>query len=140
MRDKQKSTRLLYLLIGTLLIFSLITIGTIVLKSNNNNSPCIPETPERIGQVPVSARWIGGCDGGLWYNIIEESPKEKKYLIGIYFDYNGELIIEKEFYLKSNCSFKNKEQLYNSIIDYDFFTIKTKNIDCSLYPVDNKRE
>lgn len=103
---------------------------------DSNNKPCIPEIPEKFGQIPPSARWIGGCDGGFWYHILDVDAVQKKYRIGIYYDHNGKLIVEDNFYISDDCGkiYQNKDDLYMAIIDYDFSIILTQNQSCYLIP------
>jgi hypothetical protein len=60
--------------------------------------------PERPEPVPKTAIWSGGCDGGIWIELVE--IKENKYRFRIYLDWNGELLMDADFKLK-NCKTYN---------------------------------
>ena len=128
--------------VGIVVFLIIFVFGFLYYQWEVNPKPCVPEIPEKIGKVPSSAKWIGGCDGGHWYDIVDMNSVEKKYRIGIYYDYNGELIVEKEFYQGDSCltHYSDEKQLYSVILDYDFFSIHIKDSDCHLMPVDNKTE
>lgn len=134
--------KILKIILLSVFVLAFAIFGFVFYKWSTNSSPCIPETPKRLGMVPTSAEWIGGCDGGKWFNIIEINSDENRYKIAIYYDYSGELITEKDFYKESNCTkeYLLKKDLLSDILDYDFFEIHMKIKDCHLLPVDNKNE
>jgi len=100
-----------------------------------DTSKCIPEIPERINQIPETARWIGGCDGGHWYIINKMQPNENRYEIAIYFDYNGELYVNEIFKCQCQQIYNSREELFEKILYYEG-EIKMRG-DCDLIPVGN---
>jgi len=129
------------------IIISLIIIVTIlslitgyIFYNWSKGKPCIPEIPDRIGKIPETAKWIGGCDGGYWFDIVEINTIENICRIKIFYDYNGELISDKYYKLQAECKtkFNNESELINAILGYDFETIHTKNPKCELIPVHQK--
>ena len=47
------------------LFITMIFIIIIIIVAIFYNKPLSP--PERIGDIPINAFWVGGSDGGLWY-------------------------------------------------------------------------
>ena len=142
MANRRRILKITAGVIGGFLLLLLLLAGVIIYKWETNTTPCVPDIPERIGQVHETAKWIGGCDGGHWFDVVEVDAKNNRYLIGIYFDYNGKLIAQKYFSLKAECPkpYQDKEAVYSAILYYDFFEITTKGTDCNLLPVDNTTE
>lgn len=134
--------KILRIVLLSIMFIGFVLFGIVFYIWKTDTSPCIPDIPKRIGEVPNTAEWIGGCDGGNWFNITEIKPNSNKYKVGIYYDYNGKLIVEKYFYIESTCvkKYLSKEDLFSVILYYDFFEIHTKNVNCHLMPVDNKNE
>ena len=56
---------------------------------------------ERPVNVPVSAVWQGGCDGGNWMELVD--IKDDTIRLRIYRDWNGELILDADF-VSENCN------------------------------------
>lgn len=122
-------TKLLYLLVGIIIFIVLFIIWLF-------KRPC--EQWKRPTNVPVSAVWKGGCDGGNWMELVD--IKDDTIRLRIYRDWNGELILDADF-VSENC--KNLHPTvanWNKYIDYfDGTKIYSKNqLDssyCRLVPV-----
>ena len=50
---------------------------------------------EKPENVPDSAVWVGGCDGGNWIELVDF--KEDTIRFRLYADWNGELILDADF-------------------------------------------
>lgn len=61
--------------------------------------------PQRLKNVPEQAHWVGGADGGGWYQITKVISKNM-FKIKIYNDYTGESEIDTTFILNPDCSLK----------------------------------
>ncbi len=95
-----------------LLIISIVSILGIcfwILTSDN-----IKKT-EKLPNVPNSATWIGGSDGGFWFDIINIDKENKVYRFKIYDDNEGNLVIDANFKKDSSCTIKYP--LDKSILD-----------------------
>lgn len=132
--------KILGIVILAVVALALFFFGTIYYKWETNTSPCIPEVPDRVGEIPGTARWIGGCDGGHWFNIEEIQAENNRYRIAVYFDYNGELYVNEYFQLKCKKRYNTSKELLDDILYYEG-EIRMKG-DCDLIPirVDEKNE
>ncbi|MFT3751292.1 MAG: hypothetical protein QM768_23475 [Agriterribacter sp.] len=76
--------------------------------------------PERLSNIPRQAEWVGGADGGNWYQITKVISKDA-FKIKIYNEGTGELEIDTTFILNPECSFKEIDSatLVKSINGYD---------------------
>lgn len=54
--------------------------------------------PNRPTDVPISAIWSGGQDGGYWYELV--NIKDSIYRFRVYSDYDGELCLDADYKLK----------------------------------------
>ncbi len=94
-------------LIGIVLLLGIgFYIWIIIGRSNPN--------PTRFNNIPESSVWIGGTDGGYWFNIIDIDSINKIYRFRIYNDYNGELVLDANFVKDSVCN--NKLPLNKSVL------------------------
>ena len=82
-----------------LLYFIGIIIGIILFITWLFKRPC--KNWERPVNVPVSAVWQGGCDGGNWMELVD--IKDDTIRLRIYRDWNGELILDADF-VSENCN------------------------------------
>jgi hypothetical protein len=71
----------------------IVLLGVLFFKYVSFDAPCLP--PEKPTNVPASAVWKGGCDGGSWIELV--SIKEDKIRFRIYRDWNGKLILDADF-------------------------------------------
>ena len=65
----------------------------------------VTKTPERLANVPEQAVWVGGADGGNWYQVTKVISKNI-FQIKIYNDYTGESEIDTTFILNPDCPLK----------------------------------
>ena len=79
-------------------VLMLIVVGLGYFVHYYNNLEC--EAPQRVGQVPASALWIGGCDGGYWVDFVGQ--KEEKCRFRIYRDWSGDLRMDADFVCEEN--------------------------------------
>lgn len=56
----------------------------------------IQTEPEKHPNIPKTAFWQGGPDGGAWYNC-KHNQKDFEYKCSVYSDITGELIIFDDF-------------------------------------------
>ncbi len=78
------------------------------------NQPCIePEKPEN---VPHSAVWKGGCDGGNWIELV--SIEKEKVRFKVYRDWNGNLILDADFKYQNCDNFRLNESNWYKHIAY----------------------
>lgn len=126
-----------FILIGLLFIFLLVFVRMKWLNWTER-LPC-PQ-PERPTGVPYQAVWKGGCDGGLWIQLLE--TKENKFRFKIYHDFNGELLLDADFILENCDDFILSETNWKEYITWysgQFIGIKnlvdSKNWKCKLRPI-----
>ncbi|HMF73815.1 MAG TPA: hypothetical protein VK616_20180, partial [Flavitalea sp.] len=76
--------------------------------------------PKRPPIVPSEAEWVGGVDGGSWYQIIKV-VSSNTFRIKIYNENSGDLEIDTAFVLNPTCSLKEIDSmtLVKSINGYD---------------------
>ena len=67
---------------------------------NKSNS----KIPNRPNGVPYNTFWIGGADGGQWYQIDSIDKRLSVAWIKIYNDFSGELQINRQFNLHCDSS------------------------------------
>jgi len=65
----------------------------------------IAKPHERLANVPEQAVWVGGADGGNWYQVTKVISKNI-FQIKIYNDYTGESEIDTTFILNPDCPLK----------------------------------
>lgn len=56
---------------------------------------------EKPSNVPVSAVWKGGCDGGNWMELVDIKADTIRFKI--YRDWNGDLMLDADF-VYENCN------------------------------------
>ena len=110
-------TKKIYLLIG------IITIAITLFFTYRFKRPC--EQLEKPENIPVSAIWKGGCDGGVWIELVE--IKMDTIRARIYNDWNGDLLLDAVF-ISENCKdvLLTKTNLNENIIYFDGEKIYTK--------------
>lgn len=82
--------------------------------SINTNTGCPP--PEKPKNVPESAAWAGGCDGGNWIELV--SIEEKELRFRIYRDWNGDLILDADFEYKDCNEFRLSKSNWKEYVAY----------------------
>lgn len=85
-------TKLLYLLVGLIVFIVLFIIWLF-------KRPC--KKWERPVNVPISAVWQCGCDGGNWMKLVD--IRDDTIRLRIYRDWNGKLILDADF-VSENCN------------------------------------
>lgn len=105
-----KKSQFLYLFAGIIIVL----VGIILFIDLLFKQPC--GEWKKPSNVPVSAVWKGGCDGGNWVEMVDIKADTVRFRI--YRDWNGDLILDADFVCK-NC---NKLQLtkanWNEYIAY----------------------
>ena len=89
---------LLKIVVGAVILFFLSLVGGYYYISWLSKQPCPP--PEKPKNVPEKAIWKGACDGGHWIELVKINGN--KYRFRIYLGWNGELLLDADYYLK-NC-------------------------------------
>jgi hypothetical protein len=67
--------------------------------------------PQRLSSIPPTAFWVGGSDGGQWYNIVRMISRNK-FKIAIYNDFTGQLDVDTTFILNKECDIKEMDSLH----------------------------
>ncbi|TDO28692.1 hypothetical protein [Sediminibacterium goheungense] len=80
-----------------IMILLIVTLSLILLKNSNDR-----QVPKNVNR---NARWIGGKDGGYWFEIVS-SVSDSSFRIKIYNDPNGDLETDEIFYISSTCIVK----------------------------------
>ncbi len=93
---------------------------------------CVP--PKKPENVPSSAVWKGGCDGGNWIELVY--IKKGKIRFRIYRDWNGDLVLDANFKYQSCNNFRLTEFNWEEkIVGYLNESINIKQNSCYLVPV-----
>jgi hypothetical protein len=86
-------------ILGLIAVVIIITFGVYFwLLSGNSTEP-----PERLTNIPETAIWKGGADGGYWYDIVNIDNVKKSYRFRIYDDYEGSLVLDADFRKNTSC-------------------------------------
>lgn len=104
-----KSKILLYI-IGVVLLI----IAAILFYNWFFNQPCAE--PDKPVNVPYSAIWKGGCDGGNWIELV--SVEKERIRFRIYRDWNGDLILDADFKYQNCNDFRLDESNWDMHIAY----------------------
>ncbi|MDR0667365.1 MAG: hypothetical protein LBF90_01950 [Prevotellaceae bacterium] len=88
-------TKLLYLFAGIVIVIASIILFIAWLFKQ----PC--EEWEKPSNVPISAVWKGGCDGGRWVELVRIKADTIRFRI--YHDWNGTLELDADF-IYENCN------------------------------------
>lgn len=123
------------LLIIGVAIFLLCTSLFITLFYNKSYEECV-----KPYNVPDAAVWIGGCDGGVWIELVE--VKHDTVRLRIYRDSNGELVLDSNFHSSTCQNTQVTKMNWNKIItsyDGESLNINGTNaaggIGCQLEPI-----
>jgi hypothetical protein len=89
--------------------------------------------------VPDSSFWVGGVDGGNWYDVKYVHNHRNMARIAVYNDQNGELITDTKFILVCDSArYTFISDLKKQISSFDgekiYFT-KSDSVDCYLQPI-----
>jgi len=101
------------LILLPLVVLAAITLGITVFISYIKQ-PCPP--PVKLNNIPTSAFWVGGCDGGLWYELLNR--KDSIYTFKIYNDFNGQIVSEGDFRTSGKCYEDLKNQKIQDLITH----------------------
>jgi hypothetical protein len=83
--------------------------------------------PKRPANVPTTTIWKGSLDEGFWIEFVSENKDSSCVRLRIYNDYNGNMVYDANFSMKSNlCNIKDKTIL-DSISYFEFDKIVLKN-------------
>ena len=93
---------------------------------------------EKPENVPDSAVWVGGCDGGNWIELVDF--KEDTIRFRLYADWNGELILDADFVYQKKDDTRLTKANWDKYLDFfDGESIATNiirdNRYCHLIPV-----
>ena len=81
--------------------------------------------PDRLSNIPEQAKWVGGTDGGNWYEVVDEISTNS-FKIRIYNDHNGEILADTIFNVNADCTAQqqfNSETLMSAIMGYNGYDI-----------------
>lgn len=98
-----------------------------IILASCNLSTHTPQ-PKRSPEIPKTAFWIGGLDGGNWYDVKSIHSHRNNAYISIYNDETNKLIVSKKFILicqKDNVEFI--KDLREEIISFDGNRINLKS-------------
>ncbi len=80
------------------IIIPLVIIGSVVvliyLIAYLRNLPASP--PERVGNIPLTAVWRGGQDGGMWFDVVKVK-NDSIFNIRVYMDIDGRIVEDGDF-------------------------------------------
>jgi hypothetical protein len=125
-------TKLLYLFAGIIIAI----VSTILFIYWQFNQPCVE--PNKPNNVPASAVWKGGCDGGTWVELVDIRADTIRFRI--YHDWNGNLELDADF-IYENCNGLKltKANWIEYVSDFDGIKLYTNfvinNSYCRLVPV-----
>jgi hypothetical protein len=98
-------------------VLMLIVVGLGYFDHYYSNMEC--EEPQRVGQVPASALWIGGCDGGYWIDFVGQ--KDDRCRFRFYHDWSGDLLMDADFVREGDDQsiYLTKENWKEHFVDYN---------------------
>lgn len=73
---------------------------------------CAPRPSVRPSNVPASAIWSGGADGGMWYDCSEDVAARSNKC-SIFFDPGGYLLITARYQLQGSQRAAKKDEFRN---------------------------
>lgn len=123
-------TKMLYLFSG------IIIVGMVLFITWLFNRPC--DQREKPANVPVSAVWKGGCDGGNWVELVDIKADTIRFRI--YHDWNGKLQLDADFVCENCNNLHLTKANWNEYITYFdgtkiYSKIQSDSSYCRLVPV-----
>ncbi len=91
------NSKIKYILL--LLVFIIVVITVFKIEFNSFN-----DYPTRPDKVSKTAIWAGGTDGGYWFDFVDYDKISKEYLIVIFEENKGEVVLDGKFIQKGNCN------------------------------------
>lgn len=88
-----------------------------------------PKQPKKLENIPTTAFWVGGVDGGQWYLAEKIDSINGSVYFKIFNDHNGNLISDKTFFLKCDNNRIKWKKLQEEINAFDGTKIILKTID-----------
>ena len=98
-----------------------------------------PRPHQQFANIPLQAKWVGGVDGGCWYQILSV-VSNNAFRIRIYNDNDGSLTTDTIFILNPECLIDKIDSLglLKSIVGYDgkkiLLNIPENGRNCFLQP------
>jgi hypothetical protein len=71
---------------------------TVIFASCRSQSDA-PNVPPRKEGIPTDAFWVGGVDGGNWYQVVSVHNHKNNAFIKVFNDATGDLIVERRFFV-----------------------------------------
>jgi hypothetical protein len=93
----------------SIMIFLIVLIipALLYLKEKKEESQ---KVPKRLSTIPVQATWVGGVDGGNWYQITRVL-RPNTFQIRIYNENSGQVETDTSFALNFECSLVHLDSL-----------------------------
>lgn len=105
------NSKIKYILFLSVFIIIILTVFKIEFNSFNN----YPERPEKVSKTAI---WAGGADGGYWFDLVNYDKKNKVYLITIFEEKKGEVVLDGKFIQKDSCDNLTKDNKILKKINY----------------------
>lgn len=86
-----------YIIITLIIVVSLFFILTITVETN------VVEPPQKPKNVPETAIWSGGLDGGYWFEFNNYNRKTQEYSFTLYEETAGAIVINDKIIQKDSC-------------------------------------
>jgi hypothetical protein len=119
-------TKLLYILVGVIIAI----VSAILFVAWLFNRPC--EEWEKPANVPASAVWKGGCDGGSWVELVDIRADTVRFRI--YYDWSGNLELDADFVSEKCIDLQLTKINWNEYITFfDGTAIYTNVLSDSMY-------
>lgn len=93
-----------------IIILVIISVGLITIYYFFADRTSNARSPKRPLNIPEHAEWIGGTDGGDWYEIVKVTSSNS-FRIKIYGENSGELEMDAIFRLNTSCIFKQLDSI-----------------------------
>jgi hypothetical protein len=117
-------------------LLCLLLIGSVAIFFLFNKKPEV-HPPVQVSNIPSNAKWVGGVDGGNWYQI-KKVLSPNVFRIAIYNESSGDIEVDTTFTLNPLCILQSIDSLtlVKSINGYDgekvLLTLPEKDKRCFL--------